>query len=33
LIKVTKTQSDYQMIVNLYRKHMDMVRTALGRGG
>ncbi len=32
LIKVTKTQSDYQMIVNLYRKHMDMVRTALGRG-
>jgi flagellar basal-body rod protein FlgB len=33
LIKVAKTQSDYQMIVNLYRKHMDMVRTALGRGG
>ena len=33
LIKVTKTQSDYQTIVNLYRKHMDMVRTALGRGG
>lgn len=32
LIKVTKTQSDYQMIVNLYRKHMDMVRIALGRG-
>ncbi len=32
LINVTKTQSDYQMIVNLYRKHMDMVRTALGRG-
>ena len=32
LIKVTKTQSDYQMIINLYRKHMDMVRTALGRG-
>jgi len=33
LIKVAKTQSDYQTIVNLYRKHMDMVRTALGRGG
>ncbi len=33
LIKVGKTQSDYQTIVNLYRKHMDMVRTALGRGG
>ncbi|NIQ94440.1 MAG: flagellar basal body rod protein FlgB, partial [Desulfuromonadales bacterium] len=24
LIKVAKTQSDYQLIVNLYRKHMDM---------
>ena len=33
LIKVAKTQSDYETIVNLYRKHMDMVRTALGRGG
>jgi flagellar basal-body rod protein FlgB len=33
LIKVAKTQSDYQTIINLYRKHMDMVRTALGRGG
>ncbi len=33
LIKVAKTQSDYQTIVNLYRKHMDMFRTALGRGG
>ena len=33
LIKVSKTQSDYQMIINLYRKQMDMFRTALGRGG
>lgn len=32
LIKVSKTQSDYQTIANLYRKHMDMFRTAL-RGG
>jgi flagellar basal-body rod protein FlgB len=32
LIKVSKTQSDYQTMVNLYRKHMDMFRTAL-RGG
>ena len=32
LIEVAKTQSDYQMIVNLYRKHMDMFRTAV-RGG
>ncbi len=33
LIKVAKTQSDYQTIVNLYRKQMDLFRTALGRGG
>ncbi len=33
LIKVSKTQSDYQMIVNLYRKHMDMFRMALRGGG
>jgi flagellar basal-body rod protein FlgB len=32
LIKVQETQSDYQTMVNLYRKHMDMFRTAL-RGG
>jgi flagellar basal-body rod protein FlgB len=29
LIKVSKTQSDYQTIVNLYRKHMDMFRLAV----
>ena len=29
LIKVSRTQSDYQTMVNLYRKHMDMFRTAL----
>ena len=29
LIEVAKTQSDYQLMVNLYRKHMDMVRTAV----
>jgi flagellar basal-body rod protein FlgB len=33
LIKVEKTQSDYQTMVNLYRKHMDMFRTALRGGG
>ncbi len=32
LIKVQETQSDYETMVNLYRKHMDMFRTAL-RGG
>jgi len=33
LLKVQKTQSDYQLMVNLYRKHMDMFRTALRGGG
>ena len=29
LIKVAKTQGDFQLMTNLYRKHMDMFRTAL----
>ncbi len=29
LIKVSKTQSDYDTMVNLYRKQLDMFRTAL----
>lgn len=33
LIKVAKVQGDYQTMTNLYRKHMDMFRTALGSGG
>ena len=33
LIKVSKTQSDYQTMINLYRKHMDMFKTALRGGG
>ena len=32
LIKVTETQMDYQLMSNLYRKHLAMIRTALGRG-
>ena len=32
LMKVAKTQGDYQLMTNLYRKHMDMFRMAL-RGG
>ncbi len=32
LMKVAKTQGDYQTMTNLYRKHMDMFRMAL-RGG
>lgn len=33
LVKVQETQMDYQTMVNLYRKHLQMIRTALGRGG
>jgi len=32
LIKVTQTQMDYQSMSNLYRKHLNMIRTALGQG-
>lgn len=32
LVKEAKVQGDYQTMVNLYRKHMEMFRTAL-RGG
>ena len=32
LIKVAETQMDYQLMTNLYRKHLQMIRTALGRG-
>lgn len=33
MIKVGQTQMDYQMLTNLYRRHMSMIRTALGRNG
>ncbi len=32
LMKVTETRMDYDVMTNLYRKHMGMLRTALGRG-
>ena len=32
LINVAETQMAYQTMSSLYRKHMDMLRTALGRG-
>jgi flagellar basal-body rod protein FlgB len=31
LTKVSETQADYELITRLYRKHMGMLRTALGR--
>lgn len=33
LMKVTETAVDYQLITNLYRKQLSMLRTAIGRGG
>ncbi|MDJ0944153.1 MAG: flagellar basal body protein [Kiloniellales bacterium] len=33
LVSVAETQMDFQMMTSLYRKHLDMFRTALGRSG
>ena len=33
LLKVAETQSDYELMTNLYRKHMAMFRMALRGGG
>lgn len=32
MMKVGKTMMDYQLTTNLYRKHILMIKTALGRG-
>lgn len=33
MMKVTETQTNYQLMTNLYRKHVDMLKMAIGRGG
>jgi flagellar basal-body rod protein FlgB len=33
MVKLNETQMSYQMTLNLYKKHIDMIRTALGRRG
>jgi flagellar basal-body rod protein FlgB len=33
MMKVGETQLDYQLATNLYRKHLGMLKIALGRGG
>ena len=33
LQKVAETGMDHQTMSNLYRRHLDMLRTAIGRGG
>ncbi|MFQ5972338.1 MAG: flagellar basal body rod protein FlgB [Alphaproteobacteria bacterium] len=32
LVSLSETQMSYQLTLNLYRKHLDMIRTAIGRG-
>lgn len=32
LAQVAKTASEYQLTANIYRKHVDLVKLALGRG-
>jgi flagellar basal-body rod protein FlgB len=32
LMKVAQTASDHQLLTNLYRKHIDLLKIALGRG-
>jgi flagellar basal-body rod protein FlgB len=31
MVKMAETQMDYQLITNLYRKHVGMIKAALGR--
>ena len=33
VLKVTKTAMDHQLTINLYRKHIAMIKIALGRPG
>jgi flagellar basal-body rod protein FlgB len=32
MMKLSQTQADHSQLVNLYRKHVDMLKTAIGRG-
>jgi flagellar basal-body rod protein FlgB len=32
MMKLSQTQADYSQITNLYKKHVDMLKTAIGRG-
>ena len=33
MMKLSTTQADYNMMINLYRKHVDLIKTAIGRNG
>jgi flagellar basal-body rod protein FlgB len=32
MVKLADAQSNYQLMTNLYRKHVDLFKMALGRG-
>jgi flagellar basal-body rod protein FlgB len=32
MMKLSQSQADYNMVVNLYTKNVDMLKTAIGRG-
>lgn len=32
MMKMSKTQMEYSMVTNLYKKHVTLLKTALGRG-
>lgn len=31
MMKLSQTQMDYSTVINLYRKHVDFIKTAIGR--
>lgn len=33
MVKLADAQASYQLMTNLYRKHVDLLKMALGRGG
>ena len=33
MLKVSQNQSDYQLAAGLYQKSLQMLRTAVGKGG
>lgn len=33
MMKLSQTQMDYNTVINLYRKHVDLIKTAIGRNG
>ena len=33
MMKTSQTAMDFQLTTNLYKKHISMIKTALGRGG